>query len=199
MSFPARYEDIVARIDHIDPVAYGRTRNYLDGAVTRLSPYISRGVISTRQVMNRVLDRGYNPARIEKFLQELAWRDYWQQVWVALGEGINYDLRRPQEQVEHWVMPKAVAEAATGIDAVDAGIRELYDTGYMHNHLRMYLAAITCNIGRSHWRTPAQWMYYHLLDGDWASNALSWQWVAGTNSRRKYIANQDNINKFCHT
>ena len=69
----------------------------------------------------------------------------------------------------------------------------------MHNHLRMYTASICCNIGQYHWLRPAKWMYYHLLDGDWGSNALSWQWVAGTNSNKKYIANQANINKFCYS
>ena len=69
----------------------------------------------------------------------------------------------------------------------------------MHNHLRMYTAGICCNIGQYHWLRPAKWMYFHLLDGDWGSNALSWQWVAGTNSNKKYIANQENINKYCHT
>ena len=63
----------------------------------------------------------------------------------------------------------------------------------------MYVAAMACNMGKSHWKVPAQWMYYHLIDADWASNALSWQWVAGSNSKKKYVANQDNINKFCHT
>ena len=63
----------------------------------------------------------------------------------------------------------------------------------------MYIASIACNIGQSHWKFPAQWMYYYLLDADWASNALSWQWVAGANSNKKYYANQDNINKYCFT
>jgi deoxyribodipyrimidine photo-lyase len=63
----------------------------------------------------------------------------------------------------------------------------------------MYIASIACNIAQSHWKTPAQWMYYHLLDADWASNALSWQWVAGANSNKKYYANQNNINKYCYT
>jgi deoxyribodipyrimidine photo-lyase len=60
----------------------------------------------------------------------------------------------------------------------------------------MYTAFLACNAGRAHWSAPAQWMYYHLLDGDWASNALSWQWVAGSFSNKKYIANQDNINNY---
>jgi deoxyribodipyrimidine photo-lyase len=60
----------------------------------------------------------------------------------------------------------------------------------------MYVAAVACNIGKSHWLEPAKWMYYHLLDADWASNGLSWQWVAGSNSNKKYLVNQENINKY---
>jgi deoxyribodipyrimidine photo-lyase len=63
----------------------------------------------------------------------------------------------------------------------------------------MYTAAIVCNMAYSHWLTPARWMYFNLLDADWASNALSWQWVAGTNANKKYVANQENINSYCHT
>jgi deoxyribodipyrimidine photo-lyase len=60
----------------------------------------------------------------------------------------------------------------------------------------MYLAAITCNVGKYHWQAPASWLYYHLLDGDLASNALSWQWCAGTFSNKLYYANQENINRY---
>ncbi|GAB5539659.1 MAG: hypothetical protein Salg2KO_17620 [Salibacteraceae bacterium] len=96
----------------------------------------------------------------------------------------------------HHQLPSALISANTGIEAVDEALSDFYATGYMHNHMRMYVAAIACNIGQSHWLTPAQWMYGHLLDGDWASNALSWQWVAGSNANKKYIANQKNINKY---
>jgi deoxyribodipyrimidine photo-lyase len=197
--FETSYDKIKERVQQIDPVAYGRTRNFIDGAVTRLSPYISRGVISTKQVLETTLERGYDPRNIEKFIQELAWRDYWQQVWIALGETINQDVKQEQQKVSNHQMPTAVIDANTGIEAIDSAIHEFYETGYLHNHVRMYVASIACNIGQSHWRTPARWMYFHLLDGDWASNALSWQWVAGANSRKKYVANQQNINKYCHT
>ena len=132
----------------------------------------------------------------EKLIQELAWRDYWQQLWIARGEDINRDLKRPQEQVANRQIPQAIIKACTGIKAIDQAISELYATGYMHNHMRMYVASICCNVSRSHWLEPSRWMYAHLLDGDLASNQLSWQWVAGTNSSKKYYANQDNINKF---
>lgn len=197
--FPTQYSDINAMIEAVDPVAYGKTRNFIDGGVTRLSPYISRGVISTRQVMAHVLDRGYDPYQIEKFLQELAWRDYWQQVWIAKGEEINQDLKRPQPVVDNSLIPRAIVEGKTGVEAIDAAIADFYETGYMHNHVRMYVAFLACNLGRSHWKVPARWLYYHLLDADWASNALSWQWVAGANANKKYIANQENINKYCYS
>jgi len=197
--FDTKYNQIIEQIAHIDPVAYGRTRNYIDGDVTRLSPYISRGVISTRYLLRRVLDAGFEPRKIEKFIQELAWRDYWQQIWVAKGELINSDLKKLQDDVNNQEMPQAIAEAVTGIEAIDNAVRDFYQNGYLHNHIRMYIASIACNIGKSHWNVPARWMYYHLLDGDWASNALSWQWVAGSNSGKKYFANQENINKYCYS
>mgnify|MGYP001814686985 CR=1 FL=1 len=197
--FITRYDQILDCIEAVDPAAYARTRNFVDGAVTRLSPYISRGLISTRMVMRSVLARDPGRHASEKLLQELAWRDYWQQVWIAKGDAIDSDLRQPQQDVCNQQMPRAVHSATTGIEAVDAAIVELYRGGYMHNHMRMYTAALACNIGKSHWRVPAQWMYYHLLDGDWASNALSWQWVAGANANKKYIANQENINKYFHS
>lgn len=198
-TFPTSYAEIIHRVGDIAPVKYGATRNYIRGYVTYLSPYISRGIISTKYIMNEVLNRGYNPDQIEKFIQELAWRDYWQQIWISKGDAINQDLKNKQNPVENRAIPNAIVMAKTGIEAVDQAIIEFYDTGYLHNHLRMYIASITCNMGRSHWGIPAKWMYYHLLDADWASNALSWQWVSGANSNKKYVANQDNINKYCFT
>lgn len=199
MTFGTEYKEILGLLDHIDPINYAKTRNFIDGDVTRLSPYISRGVISTKMVMEHVLNQGHSPYQIEKFLQELAWRDYWQQIWIAKGEGIDEDLKHPQPLAGHHEMPKALIEGQTQIKAIDEAIETYYQTGYLHNHIRMYIAAIACNIGRSHWKTPAQWMYYHLIDGDWASNALSWQWVAGSNANKTYYANQDNINKYCYS
>ncbi len=199
MNFPTHLDQILSRVDAIKPVRYGRTRNFITGDVTYLSPYISRGVISTKFVLDRVLQRGINPNEITKFIQELAWRDYWQQLWIAHGEGINKDLKHEQTNVTNHGIPSALVNATTGINAIDTAIQKLYVSGYLHNHVRMYTAAIACNMGGSHWHYPAQWMYYHLLDADWASNALSWQWVAGANSNKKYVANQENINKYCNT
>ncbi len=197
--FETKIDKILEKVEDIEPIKYGKTRNYIDGAVTKLSPYISRGVISTDYVLKSVLKRGFKPYKIEKFIQELAWRDYFQNVWLAKGDAIDKDLKRPQEDVQNTSMPKAVLDAETEIEAIDEAIEGLYENGYIHNHVRMYIASIVCNVGKSHWKVPAKWFYYHLLDADWASNALSWQWTAGAFSNKKYFANQDNINKFCRT
>ena len=194
--FPTEIKKIHQRIQQIDPVQYARSRNFSDGAVTHLSPYISRGVISTKQVFDHLLSLDLPWQRIEKLVQELAWRDYWQNIWIAKGDGINEDLKHAQDPVSNHGISDAIVDHSTGINAIDNAIGDLYKTGYMHNHMRMYVASVACNIAQSHWLTPARWMYYHLLDGDWASNTLSWQWVAGSNANKKYYANQDNINKY---
>ena len=199
MNFPTDIKSIKNRIQQIDPVAYGTSRNYLDGKVTYLSPYISRGVISTRQIADIVLQKEYPSHQVVRFIQELAWRDYYQRIWQQLGDEIFEDIRVCHSQIRTSHLPKAIADASTGIEAIDKGIKDLYQTGYMHNHLRMYVASIICNTAQSHWSLPSKWMYYHLLDGDLASNGLSWQWVAGTFSSKKYYCNQENINRFCNT
>lgn len=197
--FPTEFDAILDRIAAIDPIAYGPSRNYIDGAVSYLSPYISRGVISTKFVYQALLKRGFHPSAILKFIQELAWRDYWQQVWMVKGDEINEDVKHPQTPVLTHGISRALTNANTGIEVIDQAIEAFYKTGYLHNHLRMYIASIACNMAQNHWKHPAQWMYYHLLDADWASNGLSWQWVAGSNSNKKYYANQENINTFCYS
>ncbi len=195
--FPTDRPSIEARIDAIDPIAYGKDRNYLSGHVTMLSPYISRGFVTISEIRKRVLARGYRPHEIEQFLKELGWREYFLRVWEGLGtDRMMVDIRFDQEDVLTHDMPRAFSEASTGIEALDAGIVSLYETGYMHNHLRMYIAGIACNLSGAHWRTPSQWMYYHLLDGDLASNTCSWQWNAWAFSSKKYITIQSNINQY---
>jgi len=196
MEFPTKIDDIIKQFSLIKPELYAKSRNFRDGAVTRLGPYISRGVISTRQVCEYITSLKIPWYQVEKFFQELAWRDYWQQIWLIKGEKIDTDLKNRQHPICSFQIPKAIVEASTGINEVDKAIEGLYNSGYMHNHMRMYVASICCNIAKSHWLEPSKWLYANLLDGDVASNQLSWQWVAGTFSSKKYYANQDNINYF---
>jgi deoxyribodipyrimidine photo-lyase len=96
-------------------------------------------------------------------------------------------------------LPRAIAEADTGLVVIDDCINALKQNGVMHNHARMWLAGISCNMAGTYWREPARWLHYHLLDGDLASNTLSWQWIAGTFSHKQYLANQSNIDKYSKT
>lgn len=198
-TFPTSYQAILDVIDAVDPIAYSRYRNHVDGPVTYLSPFISRGVISTKQVLNALLEKGYTLKQSGKLIQEMAWREYFQRVWQSLEDDIFRDIRSRYTGIRHAQVPKAVLDASTGIEAIDQGIKDLYQYGYMHNHLRMYTASITCVTAKAHWLNPSKWMYYHLLDGDLASNSCSWQWVAGSFSSKQYYCNQENINKYCGT
>ncbi len=196
MEFPTTLSEVYARIDQFDPEKYARTRNFVKGGVSYLSPYLSRGFITVPQVVKRLKDRGIGLEQAEKFIQELAWREFYTRTWFQKGDAIFDDIRHPQEGIERFGIPKAVLESTTGIQALDSSLNSFPTTGYLHNHLRMYLAATICNVAKYHWLEPAQWMYYHLLDGDLASNALSWQWCAGTFSNKLYYANQENINRY---
>lgn len=196
MSFSANYTDILAKVNAVNPVEYATTRNFKNGAVSYLSPYISRGIISCKQVYDSLVARGFSDFQIAKFHQELAWREYWQRVWQNLGDDIYADIKNQQIPVNNHGTPTALIKYTTGITAIDDALKEFYKTGYLHNHMRMYIASLATNFAHSHWKNAADWMYYHLLDGDVASNYLSWQWVCGANANKKYVANQDNINHF---
>jgi deoxyribodipyrimidine photo-lyase len=82
------------------------------------------------------------------------------------------------------------------VPVVDEAVRALYATGTLHNHARMWLASYVVHVRKVHWRAGADWLYGHLLDGDLASNHLSWQWVAGTGSRKPYLFNADNVARY---
>lgn len=191
-------EQIQKCIAAIDPIKYAKTRNFLNGEVSRLSPYISRGVISTKQVMHSVLKNGYQPFKHEKWIQQLAWREYFQRVLQHKKNLATVAIKNEQNTNQSG-FPEAVYKASTGINAIDKSIQELYETGYMHNHCRMYVSSIVTNIARTDWQVGAKWMYYHLFDADVASNGCSWQWVCGSFSSKKYLANQENINKYSNS
>lgn len=195
MEFPVRFADILDRISNVDPVAYSRTRNYADGHVSYLSPYLSRGMVSTTFVYER-LRQDHKADDCKKFLSELLWREYFQRLQQD-NPHIDSEPAHPEGNTLA-AIPSALFRAATGIAAVDKAILALYETGHMHNHIRMYTASM-CAMAEYRYYQPASWMYYHLLDGDIASNFCSWQWVAGLQTGLRYTASQDNINRFCGT
>jgi deoxyribodipyrimidine photo-lyase len=200
------------RLAAIDPLRYGFSRNHLEGAVTRLSPYLRHGVLSLAEVREatfRWLERhGYGaPQRraegrrvAGKFLQELGWRDYWQRLWGQLGDGIWHD-REPLSTglppgAYGTAKPPDLAEGRTGLACIDAFVGELVGTGWLHNHARLWLASYLVHWRRLHWSVGARWFLVHLLDGDPASNNLSWQWVASSFSSKPYVFNRANLERF---
>jgi deoxyribodipyrimidine photo-lyase len=199
ISFPTDYQAVIDRALSIATLKYSSSRNYVNVSVSYLSPYISRGVISTKLVFKEIISKGHSTGRVQKMIQELVCLDYWQQVWITKGAAINNDTKHKQSPMNNSSFAKAIVFGKTGIEAINSAISQFYETGYIHNHVRMHIASIACNIGQSHWKVPAKWIYYNLLDADWARNALSWQWVAGANANKKYIANQENINRYCFT
>jgi len=193
VTIPKTYAQLLAAVDAVDPVAYAKLRNRHDGPVTKLSPYISRGVITLPLVRDRLLAR-HTRKDCAKLLQELAWREYFQNVWWAKGEAIFSDLRFSRSDWRHYELVSALVTARTGVHVLDRAIHTLFDTGYMHNHLRMSVASVACNLAKAHWFEMGKWLYYHLYDGDLASNFCSWQWVAGTSVKKPYVTNQAVLN-----
>jgi deoxyribodipyrimidine photo-lyase len=193
---PTRHAAL-ARLAQVQPDAYARTRNALDGAVTRLSPYLTHGLLSLREVYSAVHARQPLDAR-HKLVFELGWRAYWRHVWQHLGDGIHQSLHTGllPDAAYASAIPDDVLEARTGVPAMDQAVRTLYASGYLHNHARMWLASYLVHLRKVHWHAGAQWMLGHLLDGDVASNHLSWQWVAGTGSSKPYLFNAENVAKY---
>jgi deoxyribodipyrimidine photo-lyase len=196
--FSTKYNDILTIVDQIDPAKYASSRNYLDGSVTKLSPFLTHGVIDTGFLASKILEKHSFDASY-KLIFEIAWRDYYTHVRTFFQDSIFEDLYHPQSSVVSELIPKCVIDAKTGIVAIDSAIEELYSTGYMHNHARMWVASLVGNFAGTHWPAPAAWLYYHLLDGDLASNTLSWQWIVGSASNKKYLFNQDNVNQYSKT
>ncbi len=186
-----------ARLAAVQPAAYARTRNQLDGAVTRLSPYLTHGLLGVQEVLAAVHRR--TPLQVQhKLVFELAWREYFHHVWHHLGDGIFESLHEGvlPDSAYARELPTDIRQARTGVPVIDEAVRTLYTTGYLHNHARMWLASYVVHLRKVHWCTGADWLYGHLLDGDLASNHLSWQWVAGTGSHKPYLFNAENVARY---
>ena len=195
--FPPTRQEALNRARAVRAQDYARSRNHLDGAVTRLSPYITHGLISLPEGLACVTSAHALDIQ-HKFVFELGWREYFRHVWHARGDGILNSLHAgPLPDASYaQTLPADIRHGATGVPVVDQAVRTLYASGYLHNHARMWLASYVVHMRKVHWRVGADWMYGHLLDGDLASNHLSWQWVAGTGSHKPYLFNADNVAKY---
>lgn len=187
----------LARIARVQPADYARTRNHLEGAVTGLSPYLTHGLVTLHDVLAGVIER--EPLAVgHKLVFELGWREFFRHVWAHAGDDILHSLHPgplPDAAYDP-VLPPDIREARTGVPVIDQAVRTLYATGTLHNHARMWLASYVVHLRRVHWRAGADWMVAHLLDGDLASNHLSWQWVAGTGSHKPYLFDAQNVARF---
>jgi deoxyribodipyrimidine photo-lyase len=192
--FPPTPDAARARIEAVRPVDYARSRNAIEGAVTRLSPYITHGFVSLPEVLHSVAARWRLDVQ-HKFVVELGWREYFQHVWQHRSTGILQSLHEGAlpEGAYAPELPDDIRHARTGVPVIDEAVRTLYASGYLHNHARMWLASYVVHLRKVHWRAGADWMVAHLLDGDLGSNHLSWQWVAGTGSHKPYLFNADNV------
>lgn len=190
-------EAALARIAAVRPAAYARTRNALDGAVSGLSPYISHGFVSLTEVLAGVAAH-HRLDMQHKFVYELGWRAYFRHVWQQHGDGFLRSLHEGPlpDSAYATELPADIRQAQTGVPVIDEAVRTLYRSGMLHNHARMWLASYIVHLRHVHWRAGADWLYGHLLDGDLASNHLSWQWVAGTGSRKPYLFNAENVARY---
>ena len=185
------------RIARVRPSDYERTRNHLEGAVTGLSPYVTHGLITLREVLEGVLAQEALPVQ-HKLAFELGWREFFRHAWHHSGDQIFQSLHAgPQAEMAYDpVIPVDIREGRTGVPVIDEAVRTLYATGTLHNHARMWLASYVVHLRRVHWRAGADWLVAHLFDGDLGSNHLSWQWVAGTGSHKPYLFNAENVARF---
>ena len=174
--------------------------NYPHKAVSGLSPYISKGIIKEEYILNKIND-GINSS--DKFIQEVLWRTYWKgwlerhkEVWVDYRDSIKCEL----DNIHNNELAEKYSIAINGkteLEPYDEWVNQLKNTGYLHNHARMWFASIWIHYFGLPWQLGAQLFYDHLLDADIASNTLSWRWVAGLQtSGKKYIATSENIMKF---
>lgn len=133
--FITDYVTIIDKIEHIDPLKYGKTRNCVDGDVTCLSPCISRGVVSKQQILEKLLAKGYKISEIASFVKELCWRDYFQRVGQV--KNLNQEIKQPQHIVLNSEIPKAIVNALTGIAGIDNAINQLYNNGGSNYLIKM--------------------------------------------------------------
>nr|WP_321459959.1 deoxyribodipyrimidine photo-lyase [uncultured Cohaesibacter sp.] len=153
--------------------------------VSRLSPYLHWGHISPNQIWHALeaLEEGDIPARdMDHFRSELAWREFSHSLLYYNQDLASVPLQGKFSQLEWRDDPVALTawqKGKTGIPIVDAGMRELWQTGYMHNRVRMIVASFLIKNLRTDWRKGEAWFWDTLVDADLANNAASWQWVAG--------------------
>ncbi|MGY4396147.1 deoxyribodipyrimidine photo-lyase [Sphingomonas sp. UYAg733] len=174
------------RLDDFVPIAaaYDTARNLpSDEGSSRLSPHLHFGEISPSMVWHRIVKAKGDTTT---FLKEIAWRDYAQNVILQFPDYGKTNGRPALDRLE-WRTGKAAdaelrawQKGMTGYPIVDAGMRQLWTTGWMHNRVRMIAASFLIKHLLIDWRAGERWFWDTLVDADYASNSVNWQWTAGT-------------------
>ena len=187
--------------------AYAAKRNFDFGPcdrsnVSALSPWVRHRLITEPEILRAVLAR-HSVSAADKFIQEVFWRGYfkgWLEHRPSVWQGYKEDLDQLIGKLRNGTIGqryRAAVDGQTGIECFDAWAQELVETGYLHNHTRMWFASIWIFTLGLPWQLGADYFYRHLLDGDAASNTLSWRWVGGLHTKGKtYLARPDNIARY---
>jgi len=165
--------------------SYKQLRDYpAVSATSSLSPYLSMGVITTRQCLAAMEVYSEDPDWFySQWVTELIWREFYRHLLVFFPEMNRWQPFKPEvEEKISWQYDEALFRAwcdgETGFDIVDAGMTQLRETGWMHNRVRMITASFLTKLLRQDWRLGARFFMQHLIDGDFASNMGGWQWSA---------------------
>ena len=187
----------LARLEEFLPHAgsYAADRNFVRPGhpnISRLSPWVQKRLLLEEEVVAAARER-WSFESVEKFVQEVYWRTYWKgwleqrpEAWSRWVEAVPR-LRDALSAEQRSTLAAALA-GRTGIAGFDDWAKELVATGYLHNHARMWFASIWVFTLRLPWELGATFFYEHLLDGDVASNTLSWRWVAGLQTPGKTLS-----------
>ncbi len=184
--------------------AYAQSRNAINeghGNVSRLGAAIRFRLITEDEIITETL-AGHSFPIAEKWIQEVCWRRYWKG-WLEKRPQVWSNWRLQVAKLQHGLPPEtlaridAVAAGRSGVACMDHIARELIETGYLHNHARMWWASFWIHVERLPWELGANFFFRHLLDADPASNTLSWRWVAGLQTPGKtYLVRLSNIRKY---
>ena len=207
MLFEASRAKAIEKLNHFvenNLTDYSKLRNFDLGPegrsnVSCLSPYITHGIISEKEIIKKSLDK-FSFAKNEKFIQEVLWRTYWKG-WLELRPNVWNDylieLKKIREDFKDNKEYLNAIEGKTNIECFNYWVNELKENNYLHNHTRMWFASIWIFTLELPWQLGAEFFMQHLYDGDAASNTLGWRWVAGIQTQGKhYLASEWNIKKF---
>ena len=179
---------------------YGIYRNYdygpnAENFVSGISHFITHRLLLEYSIINDIRQK-YNSKKVDKFIEEVYWRVYWKG-WLENRPSVwtNF-VEKKNDEFNNSIYEKAI-KGETELSFFNSWVHELKEYNYLHNHTRMWFASTWIfNLGLP-WELGAKFFIEHLLDGDAASNTLSWRWVAGLHTKgKKYIFTTKNLRKF---